>query len=86
MKTTAKTLFQGNPKRNQLLDSFEKEYREALTKSNFINNNEESSEVLECVVNKYMEMDTELFDSDGLNEVIDKIHDEFDNQEDGNEK
>jgi len=79
MKTTSKTLFQNNPKRNQLLDSFEKEYREAIgidTKGNGYELPYEygsGATNTDKVLDKYMDMETNLFDSDDLNEIVDKI-------------
>jgi len=57
------------PTKESLLTDFEREYSEALQKD-FGTDDTVYSDI---VIDKYMNMDTELFDSDDLNEIIDKV-------------
>lgn len=61
------------PTKKQLLAAFEKEYRAAFQKEQREMSGKLDGQLTEKVTNKYMEMDTDLFDSDDLNNIIDKI-------------
>lgn len=60
--------------KQSILKAFEQEYRDALVNERSINSQDLPNR--EYVINKYMEMETDQFDADDLNEIIDKIEDE----------
>lgn len=56
-----------------LLNAFENEYKEAFRKQMHEASGKFGTELTEEVIDKYMDMDTDLFDSDDLNEIIDRV-------------
>lgn len=56
-----------------LLDAFRDEYRQAYEKSTQDELGILDDTLTQVVITKYMDLDTDLFDSDHLNDIIDEI-------------
>lgn len=58
-------------KKVKILNAFENEYREAT--KHYQGDNIDDCESGTKVIDKYMNMDTDLFDADDLDEIVDKV-------------
>jgi hypothetical protein len=63
-------------KKKRLLSMFEKEYRRSIEIENYFST-VPAGENREAIIDKYMEMDTDEFDADDLNEIMDKVEEEL---------
>lgn len=73
--TKSKIFNRGVGKLN-LLNAFENEYKAAFKKEQKLADGKEDGELTSAVINKYMDMKTDLFDADDLNEIIDRVEGE----------
>lgn len=62
--------------KKDVLSLFEKEYNTAFQKEQREISGKLDGQLTEKVLDKYMNMDTDLFDSDDLNDIIDRIDNE----------
>lgn len=72
-KKALKKHFKANltPTKFNLLNAFENEYKEAV--KDYRGDNIDDCEAGTVVIDKYMNMDTDVFNSDDLDEIIDKV-------------